>query len=54
MIIKVLAGLVAVVLVIAYLTPPVYKLKEIELGVVVLIGIALMLVDLVHSMRKED
>lgn len=54
MIIKLFAGLVAVVLVIAYLVPPVYKLKEIELGVVVLIGIALMLVDLVHSMRKED
>jgi len=54
MIIKVLAGLVAIVLVIAYLIPPIYKLKEIELGVVVLIGIALMLVDLVQSMRKED
>lgn len=54
MIIKLLAGLVAIVLVIAYVTPPVYKLREIELGVVVLIGIALMLVDLVQSMRKDD
>jgi hypothetical protein len=54
MIIKLSAGLVAIALVIAYLVPPIYKLKEIELGVVVLIGIALMLVDLVHSMRKED
>jgi hypothetical protein len=51
---KMACGLVAVVLVVAYLIPPIYKIREIELGVVVLIGIALMLVDLVQSLRKDD
>jgi hypothetical protein len=51
---KVVCGLVAVVLVVAYLIPPVYKLQDAELGVVVLIGITMMLVDLVQSMRKDD
>lgn len=54
MIVKLLAALVAVVLVIAYLAPPVYKLREIELGLVVGIGIVMMLVDLVQSLRKDD
>jgi hypothetical protein len=54
MILKVLAGLLAVVLVVIYLTPPVYKLMDIELGVVVAIGLVMMLVDLVQSLRKDD
>lgn len=54
MILKVLAGLLAVVLVVIYLIPPVYKLKDIELGVVVAIGLVMMLVDLVQSLRKDD
>jgi hypothetical protein len=54
MILKVLAGLLAVVLVLIYLAPPVYKLKDIELGVVVAIGLVMMLVDLVQSLRKDD
>lgn len=54
MILKVLAGLLAVVLVVIYLIPPVYKLMDIELGVVVAIGLAMMLVDLVQSLRKDD
>jgi hypothetical protein len=54
MILKLLAGLLAVVLVVIYLIPPVYKLMDIELGVVVAIGLAMMLVDLVQSLRKDD
>lgn len=54
MILKVLAGLLAVSLVVIYLIPPVYKLKDIELGAVVSIGLAMMLVDLVQSLRKDD
>ncbi len=54
MILKVLAGLLAVSLVVIYLIPPVYKLKDIELGVVVAIGLVMMLVDLVQSLRKDD
>ena len=54
MILKVLAGLLAVTLLVLYLLPPVYKLKDIELGVVVAIGLLMMLVDLVQSLRKDD
>jgi uncharacterized membrane protein YqjE len=54
MILKILAALLAVVLMVIYLIPPVYKLKEIELGVVVAIGLAMMLVDLWQSLRSED
>jgi uncharacterized membrane protein YqjE len=54
MILKALAGLLAVVLVVIYLIPPVYKLQDIELGVVVAIGLVMMLVDLWQSLRKDD
>jgi uncharacterized membrane protein YqjE len=54
MILKVLAGLLAVSLLVIYLIPPVYKLKDIELGAVVAIGLVMMLVDLVQSLRKDD
>jgi len=54
MILKVLAALLAVVLVVIYLIPPVYKLRELELGVVVAIGLALMLVDLWQSLKSKD
>ena len=54
MIFKVLAGVVAVFLMLIYLAPPVYKLKDVELGVVVAIGLVLMLVDLVQSLKSRD
>jgi hypothetical protein len=54
MIFKVLAGVVAVALMLIYLAPPVYKLKDVELGIVVAIGVVLMLVDLVQSLRSGE
>ncbi len=54
MILKILAGIIAVALMVTYLIPPVYKLKDIELGAVVLIGITMMLVDLWQSLKKDD
>ncbi|HSW24152.1 MAG TPA: hypothetical protein VLJ62_15420 [Burkholderiaceae bacterium] len=52
---KIFAGIVAVVLFIAYLAPLVFKLKEVSLGVVILIALAMMLVDLFQSLKsKED
>jgi hypothetical protein len=54
MIFKIVAGLIAVALVLIYLAPPVYKLREVELGVVVAIGVVMMLVDLWQSLRKDD
>lgn len=51
---KLFAGLVAVVLLLAYLVPLVIKLKEVSLGVVVLIAVVMMLVDLWQSLRSSD
>jgi hypothetical protein len=49
------AGLVAVVLMLGYLLPPVFKLKEIDLAIAILAGVALMLIDLWQSLKsKED
>ena len=52
---KIFGGVVAVVLFIAYLLPLVTKLKEVSLGVVILIALVMMLIDLGQSLKsKED
>ena len=53
--VKIAAGLVALILVLGYLLPPVFKLKDVALGVVIVIGVAMMAVDLWQSLKsKED
>ena len=53
--VKITAGVVALILIVGYLLPPVLKLKDFALGAVICIGIAMMLVDLVQSLKsKED
>ena len=52
--VKIFAALVAVVLMIGFLAPVVFKLKEVALGLVIALGIALMLVDLWQSFREND
>jgi len=53
--IKFFAAVVAVILMIVYVIPVVLKLKDVALGVVILIGIGMMLVDLWQSLQsKED
>ena len=37
-----------------YLLPPVFKLKEAALGIVISIGVAMMLVDLWQSLRSSE
>jgi hypothetical protein len=54
MAVKFVAAIIAVVLVVAYLLPVVIKLKEWSLGLVILLGIGMMLVDLWQSLRKPD
>ncbi len=54
MTVKLIAGFVAASLVLAYVLPPVIKLKDIPLGVVIAIGVILMLIDLYQSLRKND
>ena len=52
--VKTFAAVVAVVLMIGYLVPVVFKLKEVALGVVIALGIAMMLVDLWQSFHEKD
>ena len=53
--IKFFAAIVAVILVVGFLVPVVLKLKDVALGGVISIGIAMMLVDLAQSLKsKED
>ncbi len=52
--IKIFAAIVAVALMLAFLSPVVFKLKDIALGVIILIGIAMMLIDLWQSLQSED
>jgi hypothetical protein len=52
--VKIGAGLVAVLLLGAYLLALVIKLKEIDLAIVVVIGLVLMLVDLWQSLKSRE
>jgi len=52
--VKIFSGVVAVVLLLAYLVPLVLKLKEVSLGIVILIGITMVLVDLWQSLRAGE
>jgi uncharacterized membrane protein len=51
---KIFSGIVAVALMVAFLLPLVVKLKDVSLGVVILIAMAMMLVDLVQSLKSRD
>jgi hypothetical protein len=51
---KILAGIVAMALLIAYVAPPVVRLKDPALIIVVLIGVIMMLVDLWQSLKERD
>lgn len=51
---KIVAGIVAVVLMLAYLGPIVLKLQEFALTLVILSGIVLMLIDLWQSMQSKS
>jgi hypothetical protein len=52
--VKIFAAIVAVVMVLCFLAPPVLKLKDIALGAVILIGICMMLADLWQSLQKKE
>lgn len=53
--IKIFAGVVAATLLLTYLSPVVFKLKDVALGVIILIGVVMMLIDLWQSLKgKED
>lgn len=54
MALKILAGIVALALALAYLAPPVLKLKDTALAVVIGIGVVLIAIDLWQSLQSKD
>ena len=54
MTLKLVASLIAVVLMAAFLVPPALKLKDAALIAVIAIGIVLMLIDVYQSLRERD
>ena len=52
--IKIFSAVVAIVLVLGFLSPVVFKLKDLALGAVIAIGIAMMLIDLWQSLQSRD
>jgi len=55
MILKIIAGIIGAGLLIAYVLPVTWRLKDIPLWCVVALGIGMMLVDLWQSLKsKED
>jgi hypothetical protein len=51
---KIVAGIIAAALVIAFLAPPVVKLQDVALSAVIAIGLVMMLVDLWQSLQSRD
>lgn len=51
---KLVTGLIAIILMLAYVVPLAYKLKEISLAVVVAIAVVMMLVDMFQTMKSKD
>lgn len=54
MTVKIVAAVIAIVLLLAFLLPVAWKLKEVSLAVVMAIGVVMMLVDLGQSLTKSD
>ena len=51
---KVIAGLIGLAMLVAFLLPPVIKLQKIALVVVVLIGLAMAVYEFYEQLRDKD
>jgi xanthosine utilization system XapX-like protein len=54
MALKIVSGIVASILLIAFLAPPAVKLQDLALLAVMGIGVGMMLVDLWQSLQSKD
>ena len=54
MIYKVLAGVIAAALLLAYMAPVVWRLQDVALWIVAGVGAVMMLVDLWQSLQSKD
>lgn len=52
--VKTVMGLIALAMVLAFLAPPVIKLKDPAMIVVILIGVAAMIVSVFEFIREKD
>ena len=52
--VKLVSAVIAVALLLGYLLPLAFKLKEVALVVVITLGVVMMLVDLGQSLRSKD
>jgi hypothetical protein len=51
---RIFCSVVAALLLMAYISPVVVKLKDVALSAVVLVGLSLMIADIWHSLRTRD
>ena len=51
---KIAYSLLAVVLMLLYLSPVVHRLKQVDLSVVVLVGVTMMLVDVWQALKAKE
>ena len=51
---KIVMGVIAATLVLAFFAVPVIKLHEIDMGIVIMIGVVLMIVNIVEVIREKD
>jgi hypothetical protein len=54
MLLKIFSVTLAAAMLLTFLAPPVIKLREISLGVVIAIGVAMMAYDLWDTLRERD
>ena len=54
MLFRILSGIVAAGLLIAYIAPVAIKLKDVPFSIVVIVGLTLTLVDLWQSLRSKE
>ena len=51
---KIAYSILAVVLMLLYLSPVVWRLKQVDLSIVVIIGVVMMLVDVWQSLQTRE
>ncbi|MBE7426758.1 MAG: hypothetical protein HS106_12125 [Ideonella sp.] len=51
---KTVYAVVAVVLMLLYLSPVLYRLKELDLAIVVIVGVGMMLLDVWQSLKSKE
>lgn len=51
---KIFSGIIAIALLLTFIAPVAWKLKDVALTAVVLVGLVMVLVDLWHSLRSKD